>query len=39
MEKRKPSYTIGENINWCSHYEKQYKVAFKKKTKLKTKNS
>ena len=24
MEKRKPSYTIGENISWCTHYEEQY---------------
>ena len=24
MEKRKPSYTVGGNVNWCSHYEKQY---------------
>ena len=20
VEKRKPSYTVGGNINWCSHY-------------------
>ena len=24
MEKRKPSYTVGKNMNWCSHYGKQY---------------
>ena len=24
VEKREPSYTGGENINWCSHYEEQY---------------
>ena len=23
MEKREPSYTVGGNINWCSHYGKQ----------------
>ena len=22
MEKREPSYTIGGNVNWCSHYGK-----------------
>ena len=21
MEKREPSYTIGRNVNWCSHME------------------
>jgi len=24
VEKRKPSYTVGENINCCNHYGKQY---------------
>ena len=24
MEKREPSYTIGRNLNWYSHYGKQY---------------
>ena len=24
VEKRKPSYTVGGNVNWCSHYGKQY---------------
>ena len=24
MEKRKPSHTIGRNVNWCHHYGKQY---------------
>ena len=23
MEKRETSYTIGENVNWCSHYGEQ----------------
>ena len=22
--KREPSYTVGENVNWCSHCGKQY---------------
>ena len=29
MEKREPSYTIGGNVNWCSHYEEQYGGSFK----------
>ena len=24
VEKREPSYTVGSNVNWCSHYGKQY---------------
>ena len=24
VEKREPFYTIGGNVNWCSHYRKQY---------------
>ena len=24
VEKREPSYTVGGNVNWCSHYGKQY---------------
>ena len=24
MEKREPSYAVGENVNWYSHYGKQY---------------
>ena len=23
-EKREPSYTVGGNVNWCSHYGTQY---------------
>ena len=30
MKKRRPSYTVGENINWYSHYVKQYGVSLKK---------
>ena len=25
MEKREPSCTVGENVNWYNHYEKQYR--------------
>ena len=24
MEKREPSYTVGGNVNWCSHCGEQY---------------
>ena len=24
VEKQEPSYTIGGNVNWYNHYEKQY---------------
>ena len=24
VEKKKLSYTVGGNVNWCSHYGKQY---------------
>ena len=27
VEKREPSYTVGGNINWCSHYGEQYAAA------------
>ena len=27
VEKRKASYPVGRNVNWCSHYGKQYGVA------------
>ena len=30
MEKMEPSYTVCENVNWCSHYGKQYGLFFKK---------
>ena len=23
VEKREPSYTVGGNVNWCSHYGEQ----------------
>ena len=25
VEKRELSYTVNGNVNWCSHYEKQYR--------------
>ena len=24
VEKREPSYTVGGNVSWCSHYREQY---------------
>ena len=24
-EKREPLYTVSRNVNWCSHYRKQYR--------------
>ena len=29
VEKREPSYTVGGNVNWCSHYGEQYEVSSK----------
>ena len=29
VEKREPSYTVGGNVNWCSHYGKQYEGSSK----------
>ena len=30
MEKREPSYTVGGNVHWCSHYGEQYGGSLKK---------
>ena len=30
MEKREPSYTVGGNVNWYSHYGEQYGGSLKK---------
>ena len=30
VETRKPSYTVNENVNYCSHYGKQYGGSSKK---------
>ena len=27
MEKKELSYVVGENVNWCSHYGRQYGVS------------
>ena len=29
VEKREPSYTVGGNVCWCSHYGEQYAAAAK----------
>ena len=34
MEKREPSYIVGGNVNWCSHYEKAWTFLKKLKTEL-----
>jgi len=28
-EKREPSYTVGRNVNWHSHYGEQYRGSLK----------
>ena len=30
VEKKEPSYTVGGNVNWCSHHGKQYGGSSKK---------
>ena len=32
LEKRESSYTVGGNINWCSHYGQQYGDSLRKTT-------
>ena len=34
MEKREPSYTVGGNINWYSHYGEPYGVLLKTKARV-----
>ena len=29
VEKREPSYTVGGDLNWCSHYREQYEYSSK----------
>ena len=29
VKKKKPSYTVGGNVNWYSHYREQYAGSFK----------
>ena len=31
MEKREPPYIVGENVNWYSHYRKQYGISSENK--------
>ena len=31
VEERKPSYSVGRNVYWCSHYGKQYGYSLKTK--------
>ena len=33
VEKRDPSYTVGGNVNWHSHYREQYGGSLKPKTR------
>ena len=33
VEEREPSYTVGENVHWCSHYGKQYWDSLKTKNR------
>ena len=33
VERREPSYTVGGNVNWYSHYGEQYKGSLKTKTR------
>ena len=32
--KKEPSYTVGRNVNWCSHYGEQYRDSLKKNKEL-----
>ena len=34
VKKMSPQYTLLGIVNWCSHYEKQYRVPQKNKVKL-----
>ena len=34
MERREPSYTVGGNVNWYSHYGEQYAGSLKNKIEL-----
>ena len=36
VEKRKPSNTVGGNVNWCSHKENSMKVSLKTKNTVAT---
>ena len=32
--KKEPSYTVGRNVNWCSHYGEQYRGSLKTKNRV-----
>jgi hypothetical protein len=32
--KKEPSYTVGGNVNWYNHYEKQYGGSSKTKNRI-----
>ena len=34
MEKREPLCTVGRNVNWCSHYGKEYQDSSKFKIEV-----
>ena len=34
MEKKKPSYIVGENVNWYIHYQEQYGGSLKTKIRV-----
>ena len=34
VEKREPLYTVGGNVNWCSHLENSMELLQKKKLKI-----
>ena len=36
MEKKEPCYTVGGNVNWCSHYGEQYGGSLKTKNRTTT---
>jgi len=39
VENREPSYTVGGNVSWYSHYEKQYGVPLKTKNLIAIRSS
>ena len=34
VKKKEPSYTVGGNVSWCSHHEKQYGGVSKTKNRV-----
>ena len=39
MEKREPFYTVGENVNWYSHYGERYGGSLKNKNRATIRSS